>query len=137
MCAGPCDSEAAVLVAVDENITQVIVQAELQEAVTGACDGPSILFVMIYDQTMSHSAVPESAVMVGASTGTVLDTLNVIMIVHHLMQQCGTDFFDGTSQGTGSNVDLMGGTFLADPGVIPEGEMPITFWSALDSYSWA
>ena len=42
MGAGSCDSEATVFVAIDQNVTQVIVQAELQETVTRACDCPSI-----------------------------------------------------------------------------------------------
>ena len=107
MCAGACDSVAAVLVAVNENVTQIVVHAELQETITGACDCPSILFVMIYDQTMSHSAVPESAVVVSTATGAVLDAQNIIMVVHHLMQQCGTNLFDGTGQGTGTKINLM------------------------------
>ena len=137
MCAGSCDSETAVFVAVDQNVTQVIVHAELQETVTGACDGPSVLVVMIHDQTMSFCTVTEATVVVSSSTGTVLDTQNVIVVVHHLVKQRGADFFNGPGQGTGSDVDLVCGTLLADPGVITQGEMPITFWSALDSYSWA
>ena len=87
MCAGSRDSVTAVFVPVDENVTQVIVQAELQKTVTGACDCPSVFVVMIHDQTMSFCAVTESAVVVSSSTGTVLDTQNVIVVVHHLMQQ--------------------------------------------------
>ena len=125
MCAGSCDSVATVLVAIDKDVTQVIVQAELKQSVAGMCDGPSVLVMMIYDQSMILGAVTESAVVVSPATGTVLDAQNVIMVVHHLMQQCGTNLFDGTGQSTGTNIDLMGGTLLADPGVIPKGEMPI------------
>ena len=132
MCAGSCDSVAAVLVAVDENVTQIVVQAELQQTVTGACDGPSVVVMVIYDQTMSFCAIPESAVMVSSSTGTVLDAQNVIVVVHHLMQQCGTDILNRTGQGTGSDVNLMGGTFLADPSIIPQGEVAVSLGRGLD-----
>ena len=42
VCAGACDSETAVFVAVDKDVSKVIVQAELQKTVTGACDCPSV-----------------------------------------------------------------------------------------------
>ena len=132
MCAGACDPVAAVFVAVDENVTQIIVQAELQEAVAGACDRPSVFVVVIHDQTVCFCAVPETAVVVSAATGTVLHTVDVIVIVHHLMQQRGADVFDRTGQGTGSDVDLMGGPLLADPGVIPEGEVAVGLRGGLD-----
>ena len=79
MCTRACDSVAPMFVAVDENVTQVIVQAELQKAVARACDCPSVLVVMIHDQTMSFGTVPESPVMVGTSTGAVLNVIDVIM----------------------------------------------------------
>ena len=50
------------------------------------------------------------------------------------MQQCGADLFNGTGQCTGSNVDLMGGTFLADPGVIPQGEVAVGTGRTLYGY---
>ena len=132
MCTRACDSVAAVLVAVDENVTQIVVQAELQEAIAGACDGPSVLVVVIHNQPMGFCAVSEAAVVVSSSTGTVLDTIDVAVVVHHFMKQRSTDLFDGTGQGTRSNVDLVGGTLLADPGVIPEGEMAVGLGSGLD-----
>ena len=100
MCAGACNSVAAVLVAVDENVAQIVVQTELQETVAGACDGETVLGVMIHNQTMGFCTVPEFAVVVGTSAGTVLNAQNIIMVVHHLMQQCGTDFLNGAGEGS-------------------------------------
>lgn len=125
MCTGACDSIAAILVAVDQNVTQVIVQTELQKTVTGARDCPSVLVVVAHDQTVGFCAVTEMAVVVSTSTGTVLDSQNVIMVMYHFVKQCGTDLFDGTGQGTRSNVDLVGSALLADPGIIPQREVAI------------
>ena len=86
MCAGACDSVATVFVPVDENVAQVVVQAELEQGVTGACECPSVFVVMINDQTVGLCAVPEFTVMVGAASGTVLNTVDVAVVVHHLMQ---------------------------------------------------
>ena len=132
MCAGTCDSESAVLVAVDENVTQAIVQAELQETVTGACNGETVLGVMIHNQAMGFCAVTETAVMVCSASGAVLDAQDIIVVVHHLVKQRGADFLDGTGQGTGSNVDLVGSPLLTDPGVIPKGEVAIGFGCGLN-----
>ena len=85
MCTGACDSIAAILVAVDQNVTQIIVQAKLQETVTGACDCPSVLVVVAHDQTMGFCAVTETAVVVGTSSGAVLDAVYEAVIMYHLM----------------------------------------------------
>ena len=63
--------------------------------------------MVIHNQTVCFCAVTEFAVMVSSSSTAILDPQNVIVVVHHLMQQCGADLFDGASQGTGANVDLM------------------------------
>ena len=132
MCACSCDPETAVLITVDKNVTQIIVQAELQETVTGMRDSPSVLVMMIYKQAMSVGTVTESAVMVSTATRTILNAQDIIMVVHHLMQQRCTDLFYWAGQSTGTNVDLMGGTLLADPGIIPQGEMAISLGRGLD-----
>ena len=137
MCSSSCDPETAVLIAVDKNVAQIIVQAELKQIVTGMGNSPSVLVMVFHNQAMGMGAVSESPVMVSTATGTVLNTQDVIMVVHHFMQQCGTDLFDGTGQSTGTNVDLMCGTLLADPGIIPEREMPVGLWRGLNCDGWS
>lgn len=85
MGAGSCDSESAVFVAVDQNVAQIVIQAELQETVTGDCDCPSVLLVVVNNQTMFFCAVTETAVVVSASTGTILDTVDIAVVVYHFM----------------------------------------------------
>lgn len=53
-------------------------------------------------------------------------------VVDHLMQERGTDILDGTGQRACADVDLVGCSLLADPGIIPEGEMAICSGCALD-----
>lgn len=132
MCTRAWDSVAPIFVAVDQNVAKIIIQAELQKTVTGACDCETVLGVMIHNQTMCFCAVTETAIVVSTSTGTVLDSQNIIVVVHHLMQQCGADFFNGAGKGTCSDVDFMGGTLLADPGIIPQGEVAIGSGRGLD-----
>ena len=47
VCACSSDPVSAVFVPIDEDVTQIVIQAELQETVTGACDCPSVLVVMM------------------------------------------------------------------------------------------
>ena len=86
MCACSCDSVSAVFVPVDKNVAQVIVQAELKQHVTRTCDGPSVFVMMSNDQSVIFSAVLEFPVVVGASSGTILDAVHKAVVVHHLMQ---------------------------------------------------
>ena len=87
---------------------------------------------MIDDQTVGFRAVTKTAIMVGAASGAVLNAEYVIMVMDHLMHQCGANFFNGPCQSPRTDVDLMGSAFLGDPGIFPEREVAIGFGSALD-----
>ena len=78
MCAGSRDPVTAVFVAVDENITQVIVQAELKQGIAGAGNRPTVFVMMIHDKSMSFGAVPEFPVVICPASGAVLDSQNII-----------------------------------------------------------
>ena len=119
MCASSSDSVAAVIVTIDENVTKIVVQAELQETVTGAGDCPTVFVVMGNDQTTRFSRYLEFAIVIGVTATAVLNTVGVVEVMNHLMKQCGTDLINGTGKSSRSNIDLMGGAFLADPGIIP------------------
>ena len=95
MCACSCASVAAVFVAVDQNVTQIIVQAELKQTVAGGCDCPTVFFVVIHNKTMCFCAVPEFAIVICAASGTILDTICKVMVVYHFMQQGGGYLFNG------------------------------------------
>ena len=132
MGSGAGDLEAAELVPVQKNIGQIVVQDKLQQTVRRRSDRPSIFRVMIHDQTMCGSRIPEFAVVIGVASGAILDTVNMVVIVNHFMQKGCGNLFDGTRQGSGSNVDLMCTAQLRYPGIFPQGEMPVGFGGGLD-----
>lgn len=134
--AGSCDLVAAVFVAVDENVGQIVVQAELQQMVAGACDRPAVFVMMFHKETMCDGAVPESSVVVCPSSAAILNAINVIVVMYHLMQQCGADVFNGSCQGSGAQINFVGRAVLADPGIISEREMPIGLGCGLDGDRW-
>ena len=132
MCAGARASVGEELIAVDQNVGQVIVQAELKQGITGACNRPAVLIMVIHQEPMGHGAVPESSVMICPSPTAILDAVDKTMVVHHLMQQGGADVFNGSGQSSCAQIYFMGRTVLTDPGVIAEGEVAEGPWGRLD-----
>ena len=131
---GSCSSnlETCVLISVQENISQSILQYKLQEAVRGSGFRPAIFLVMVNQKPMRFSRSLETLVVVGSPSGTILHTQDVIVIVYHLMQKGGTHFLNGSCQGSSTNVDFMACPILTNPGVFPQGEMPIGSWGGLN-----
>ena len=120
MCAGTGDAIDEELVSVDQDVAQVIVQTELQKAVTGTCDCPTVFVVMIDNQASRLSRVPKLAVVVGITAAAILDTLHMVVVVNHFMQQRGGNLFNGSCQCSGTDVDFMGCTQFGDPCVFPQ-----------------
>lgn len=87
---------------------------------------------MVNQKPIRFSRSLETLVVVGSPSATILYTQDVIVIVYHLMQKGGTDFLNGSCQGSSTNVDFMACSILADPGIISQGEMPIGSWGGLN-----
>ena len=132
MCTCSSDPVAAVLIAVNQNVAKVIVQTELKQAVTGACDCPAVSGVVVNIQTMRHCTIPETPVVVCIATAAILYAIDVVIIVYHFMQQGGGNVFNGSCQCSSSNIDFMTCAVLGNPCIIPEGEMSVGFGGGLD-----
>ena len=126
------DVEAAVFVAVQQNVGQVILQDELQKLVTGGGVRPAVFVGVGDNQATGFGGVPETAVVVCAATGAVLYAVDEVVVVNHLVEQGGGNLFDGAGQGSGSDVDLMGSAQLGHPGIFPEGEVTVGLGGGLD-----
>ena len=131
---GSCSSnlETTELIAIQENVCQVILQNHFEKLVAGAGDRPSILVMVIHNQAMGFGCVPELSVVVGVASAAILDPIHMVVIVNHFMQQCGGDFLNGSREGSSTNVDFMGSTQLGNPGVFSQGEMTIGFGGGLN-----
>ena len=95
MGSGACDPVAVELIPVYQNVGQVIVQTELEQPVTGACNCPAILRMVRYVQAVSLGTIPEASVVVCIATAAILYTVDVVVIVYHFMQKRGGNFFNG------------------------------------------
>ena len=131
---GACarDLEACELVAIQQNISQVILQNHFQKLVAGACDRPAVLVVVVNDQTVGEGCIPELSVVVGVASGTILNAVNMVVIVYHFMQKGGCHFFDGSGKCACADVDFVGASHFGNPGIFSQGEMAIGFWGGLD-----
>lgn len=87
MGAGSRDPVAVELVPVDQDVAQIVVQAELQEAVAGAGDRPSVLVVVLHNQVASFGCCLKFLVVVGSAATTILNAIDVIVVVNHFMQK--------------------------------------------------
>ena len=126
--AGSGDTKPAELVSVYQNIAQVIIQAELQQAVTGSSDCPPILVMVFYNQAPGLCAVPKFPIVIGAAPAAILNAAHIIVVVYHLMQQCSANFFNGARQRSRANIDFVGAAQFGNPCIFPEGEMTVGFW---------
>lgn len=74
VCTTTCAFVREEVVTVNENICQIIVQAELKQTVAGGCDCPSVFFVMIHNKTTRFCTIPEFAIVVCTAISTMLES---------------------------------------------------------------
>lgn len=58
------DLKATVLVAIHENVGQIVVQHKLEQFIRGACNSPAIFVVMLHVQAVAFCRISEPAVMI-------------------------------------------------------------------------
>lgn len=126
------DLETAELIPIEKNVGQVVFQNHFQKLVAGFGDCPAVLLVMVNNQTMGFRCRLELAVVIGVASAAILNPVNVVPVVNHLMQKGGGNLFNGSGQRSGTDVDFMGAAQRGNPGVLPQREMTVGFWRGLD-----
>ena len=119
-------------VPIDENVGQVVVQNELQKLVCGSGMRPTVLRTVGQEQSARLRRALESLIMIGIASGAILDPVDVIIVMHHFMQQRCTYTFNRSCKRPCSDVDFMRAPVLGNPSIIPQAEMSVGFWSALN-----
>ena len=132
MSACAADMEAAELVSVQKDVAQFVLQNHFQKVIARRGDCPTILVVVIDNQAMGMSGVPELPIVVGVASATILNTLHIIVVVNHLMEQSCNHFLDGAGEGSCSDVDFVGSTDFRNPGVFSQREVSISLGRGLD-----
>ena len=132
MSASASDLKAAELIPIDKDVAQLVLQNELQEFVARTGDRPTILVMVIDNQAMGEGCVPELAVVVGVTPGTVLNTIYIIVVVNHLMQEGGCDFFDRSGKRSCADVDFVRASHFGNPGIFSQGEVAVCLGGGLD-----
>ena len=132
MGASASDLEAAELVSIQKDVAQFVLQNHFQEVIARSGDCPTILVMMIDNQTMSQGCISEFAVVVCVASAAILNALHIIVVVNHLMQEGCGNLFDGAGEGSCSNVDFVSAADLGNPGVLSQREVSIGFWRGLD-----
>ena len=76
------------------------------EGLCGLRDRPADFFVVLNGQAPLFGLLLEAGVMIGAATGSVLNTVHVTVHVDHLMDQSSDHVSGRAVQGFGAQVDL-------------------------------
>ena len=126
------DLETAELIPIQKNVGQVVFQNHFQKFVAGFCDCPAVLVVVIYNQTVGFRCRFELAIVVGVATAAILNPVNVVPVVNHLMQKGGGNFLNGSGQRSSPDIDFVGAAQRGNPGVLPQGKVTVGFWRGLD-----
>ena len=126
------DLEAAELIPIDKNVTQLVLQNHFQKFVARAGNRPTVLVMMTDNQTVGFSCVPELAVVVGVASAAILNALHMVVVVNHFMKKSRNHFLNGAGESTGSNVDFVCSSQLGNPGVFSQREVSVSLGSGLD-----
>lgn len=87
---------------------------------------------MLHNQPSSFTGFLKAFVVIGVSPAGVLDIMDEVIVMDHLMAERSADTLNGPSQRPGRDVNLMAAARHRKPGVRSEGKMPIGFRAALD-----
>ena len=91
--------------------------------------------MVVNDKTVALCDLSKPFVMVSPVPASVLDAMDISIVVTELMLKGGTDILDWTIKGPSSNVDLMGATQGRNPRILSQGEVTIGSGGTLDCYS--
>lgn len=91
--------------------------------------------MVVNDKTVALCDLSKPFVMVSPVPASVLDAMNIGIVVTKLMLKGGTDILDWTIKCPSSNIDFMGAAQRRDPGILSKGEVTISSGGTLDCYS--
>ena len=128
----PCNLKAAELIAVDQDVGQLVQQHEIKQGVARRCVAPAVFVAVLDRQAVSFGSLFEAAVVVGSAAAAILNAVFAVPVVDHLMKQRRGDFLNGTRQRASADVDLMRRADLADPSIFPQGEVTVGFRCGLN-----
>lgn len=90
------DGNTVELVARNKNVRQVILQDELNEVIARRGQRPAILLVMAYYQTVALRNLLEALIVVGIASAGVLDSVDMTVVMAHLVQERSADVLNGS-----------------------------------------
>lgn len=125
MCSCSRDGNTVELVARNENVRQVILQDELNEVIARRGQRPAVFLVMLHDKAVTLGNLFEALVMVGVASAGILDSVDMAVVMDHLMQKRGADILDGPCQCSRADVDFVAVAGNRYPSIIPHREVTV------------
>ena len=78
-----------------------------KEIIAGFGDRPAVLVMVIDNQTVGFGCRLEFAVVVGVASAAILNAVNVVPVVNHLMQKGGGNVFNGPWNSKGGRCEIL------------------------------
>ena len=128
-----CNRYPVEFIAGDENIAQIVFKHKGQQLVIWLSDCPTVFFVMAHRQAMALGNLLEALVVIGISSACVLDSVDMAIVMNHLMKQRRTDIFDRSCKRSGPDVDFVAAAHDRNPCIVSHGEVSIRSWGGLNS----
>ena len=132
MCSRSRDGDPAILIPIDQNVRQAVFYDEFKEFFRWGSVRPSVFFAVFDIQTVKLGGFLEALVVVGVASAAILDSVFIVPMMAHLMQQRSAHIKNVSAERSRSNVDLMRAAKLGDPCLIAESEMTVRARRALN-----
>ena len=126
------NSEMGCFVSVYQNLGKSEFQTKFKKRIARLGVRPSVSVAMRDNQSACFGGFLESSVVVGIAATAILNTVNVIVIVYHLVEKRCDHIFDGARERSCADVDFMTAANLGNPRIIVECEVTIGTRRALN-----
>ena len=136
VCSRSRDGDPAILIPIDQNIRQAVFHNEFKELFRWGSVRPSVFFAVFYVQAVKLGGRLKVLVVIGVASAAILDSVFIVPIMAHLMQQRGAHIKNVSAERSRSDIDFMRAAKLGDPSIFAEGEMTIRARRALYRDRW-
>ena len=100
--------EACKLVSTYQNVSQAVLQDEVEQLITGRGARPSIFLAVFYNQTMSFGRFLKVFVVIGVAAAAILNPIFIVVVVYHFVKKGSSYIFNWPCKRSSSDIDFVG-----------------------------
>lgn len=103
----PADLEAAELIAVNQDVGQVVFKNQVKQCFAWLSMAPAVPFAVSNDEASGFGCLLETLVVIRPAAAAILDAVLVVPVMAHLMQERRADVFNWAGKRPSTDIDLM------------------------------